>query len=955
VAVTGGGGTEDISSQITSALPGSPCSSGGGTGAFDVNGTPLISTSTINFENGTGVTVSNPSAGNVQFAAAAQQYLTLKHNGTPLTDQILLNFNDATPAAPSGSSNVTWQPDSGGDLSGYVSSASVMANGFQPQIIPPIAGQFVFVPFTSNLIVTQGTPGQAAAIASNTSGLLTEGPGGGGFGGNTLQVQWSNPVLPAGITAGQVTAVYCLTYGYTKQISYAIDYMSFTCTGNAGSPDVTPPGIVGQRTGLVANSGTGFSSITAFAQALRSLPMPACNPDSSADPYVCLDRMLTNTIGLLVYYTGTPVTPSNQVILQPPLFFNSLLGPAGTLGIDPYAEFPGRYLGSTTIGNLYELSIVPEYAVALVIDQASPGDCTVGGGTLGNSGFCQYTGGTYPTGTWTAFSPGGGCTTALNCPPLNNTTFNGHVSGNQFVGDVGSDVRFCIVNSGNFCMDQVAGVLNFSAGGLPSLSDQPISGAPAWTVPGNGGYCWASGNSGTGAPAYCLSRDTTTTGQIDVGTTLGDSSQGVGLKWIGPNAATPPTGSATGYPTGAWVPAQNGQWAWNNGGTFQSEVMTPASFAQNGFWAGPSSAGAGAPTVRAIVSADVPTLNQNTTGSAGSVANALTGNNSNSGAASGATFNGSAAVTLSANTLGAGSLANANTWSAAGALSQAAATFSGAPITGGSGTTTYPLIYANDGTGPSTWSTAGTELGINAPTGFTGNFLDFHVNGGASVFAVTLGGSLVQSGAAIVGGTLEISSTSGDLIIPSGLTSTSSGSAQFQFAGSTATNFRTAVYGSTSTTIGVGNNYAGFIVSPTLATTPATGTNAWLANAVIDTLGTVTSGGSTITNTANLFVDVASATGTNKYSIYSAGPVALPSIDQTAASSTGGTCAMGASTSCTITIGTTYTTPVCIATQQSATLTGGAVGCTVSGTTVTITSAVANSETWGALVFGNPK
>lgn len=50
------------------------------------------------------------------------------------------------------------------------------------------------------------------------------------------------------------------------------------------------------------------------------------------------------------------------------------------------------------------------------------------------------------------------------------------------------------------------------------------------------------------------------------------------------------------------------------------------------------------------------------TGSAGSVANSLTLNNSNSGASSGATFNGSAAQTISANTLGAPSLANANTF-----------------------------------------------------------------------------------------------------------------------------------------------------------------------------------------------------------------------------------------------------------------------------------------------------
>jgi hypothetical protein len=77
-------------------------------------------------------------------------------------------------------------------------------------------------------------------------------------------------------------------------------------------------------------------------------------------------------------------------------------------------------------------------------------------------------------------------------------------------------------------------------------------------------------------------------------------------------------------------------------------------------------------------------------------------------------------------------------------------------------------------------------------------------------------------------------------------------------------------------------------------------------------------------------------------------------FNQQTANSTGGTCTMSAGTTCTITLGHMYSNPVCIATQQSTTLTGGAVGCTVSGNTVTIKAATANSETWGALVFGNP-
>jgi len=81
------------------------------------------------------------------------------------------------------------------------------------------------------------------------------------------------------------------------------------------------------------------------------------------------------------------------------------------------------------------------------------------------------------------------------------------------------------------------------------------------------------------------------------------------------------------------------------------------------------------------------------------------------------------------------------------------------------------------------------------------------------------------------------------------------------------------------------------------------------------------------------------------------GSIELPSLVQSAASSTGGTCTM-TTTSCTVTIGHTYTTPVCIATEQG---TGAIAGsCGVSGTTVTITAASSNTGTWGALVFGNP-
>jgi hypothetical protein len=58
----------------------------------------------------------------------------------------------------------------------------------------------------------------------------------------------------------------------------------------------------------------------------------------------------------------------------------------------------------------------------------------------------------------------------------------------------------------------------------------------------------------------------------------------------------------------------------------------------------------------AIEAADVPTLNQSTTGSAGSVANSITFNDLGAGAVSGTTYNGAIARTISYNSVGAPSV-----------------------------------------------------------------------------------------------------------------------------------------------------------------------------------------------------------------------------------------------------------------------------------------------------------
>jgi len=92
--------------------------------------------------------------------------------------------------------------------------------------------------------------------------------------------------------------------------------------------------------------------------------------------------------------------------------------------------------------------------------------------------------------------------------------------------------------------------------------------------------------------------------------------------------------------------------------------------------------------------------------------------------------------------------ANANTWTApqtnsySGTASQGALTLTGTPFAG-TGTTSTPLHYLNNGvTAPTSWSASGTYFGVNAASGFAGNFLDFHVNGGASLAKVDNNGNL---------------------------------------------------------------------------------------------------------------------------------------------------------------------------------------------------------------------
>ena len=96
---------------------------------------------------------------------------------------------------------------------------------------------------------------------------------------------------------------------------------------------------------------------------------------------------------------------------------------------------------------------------------------------------------------------------------------------------------------------------------------------------------------------------------------------------------------------------------------------------------------------------------------------------------------------------------------AAGAASTPGLAVTGAPFTGGSATTTLPQLYVNDGAAVSTLSTAGTAVGVNAPSGFTGHLLNMFVNGGSTRFRVDYLGNLFVAGTATLSSNVGFSST----------------------------------------------------------------------------------------------------------------------------------------------------------------------------------------------------
>lgn len=104
-------------------------------------------------------------------------------------------------------------------------------------------------------------------------------------------------------------------------------------------------------------------------------------------------------------------------------------------------------------------------------------------------------------------------------------------------------------------------------------------------------------------------------------------------------------------------------------------------------------------------------------------------------------------------------LANEVIDAANGAASFSPLLLNGTLFTGGSTTSTFPELLVQPSSGAAavtTWITAGTLVGFNPASGFAGNFIDAHLNGGTSLFKINSAGVVTASGAINAGGNLTL-------------------------------------------------------------------------------------------------------------------------------------------------------------------------------------------------------
>jgi hypothetical protein len=383
---------------------GEDCSGGGVTSVMpssSVSCTPLID----------GVCV-----GSITLTAAGG--VTFQHNGMDLVLQNLLNFNDTTPAAPSGYVNGIWQSDAEGDLAVYVPSTATP--DLQMLVVPPTTGQYVLVlPATS---VSSGIAGDAVVDLGPSSGkILFSSHGGSCFGVNACSatITWSGFALPSYVSPANVTSVVPVVISglgaLTPQAGGLVGGNAIVFSPGSGSPTLSI-----NAYGIKQSNGSG-STMTGAQVSSATAAWTLASSGGSGIP-VTLNVPL---VGLLVYYTGTAPPANSALNLTVPLYINPSTNSMGVGPINLAIGSDGGVVGTLPITSGGTGATNYNAALSNLLNNPAAGNYTINctstssctSGAAGTSGFPFTLGSTSIA--------AGSTNTTLNGLTLGSSTFNG--------------------------------------------------------------------------------------------------------------------------------------------------------------------------------------------------------------------------------------------------------------------------------------------------------------------------------------------------------------------------------------------------------------------------------------------------------------------------------------------------------------------------------------------------
>lgn len=188
-------------------------------------------------------------------------------NGTPVSNP---NFNNGTPTAPGGFTNVIWQSDGSGNVSAYYATSGTVVTFGQVQSGTSVS-EALIVGSNSTLTVANNGIIEATELATNTATPVTVNTSAPVHAGQVLVSQplnasalWSDPLGMVTMTSGQVINAFQVVAVHADGLAYKADVTNAADADRIVGIAITSATVIGntlqvQQIGKLDNPGFTFA------------------------------------------------------------------------------------------------------------------------------------------------------------------------------------------------------------------------------------------------------------------------------------------------------------------------------------------------------------------------------------------------------------------------------------------------------------------------------------------------------------------------------------------------------------------------------------------------------------------------------------------------------------------------------------------------------------------------